>query len=114
MACPWHNSTTKSHDHIVYLNSHPSGRFHREMPHEVWVVNATAGSPRPHHKPHPTTVAVGARGVALSQDFRKFAKKSKAGADPEFFSKMAGDQEKESGIFAIWGGFGDFWAHIFY
>ena len=38
---------------------------------------------------------------ALSQDFRKFAKKSKAGADQEKFSKMAGDQEKKSGIFAI-------------
>ena len=42
-----------------------------------------------------------ARHVALSQDFRKFAKKSKAGADQEKFSKMSGVAEKKPGIFAI-------------
>ena len=40
-------------------------------------------------------------GVALSQDFRKFAKKSKAGADQEKNSKMAGVAEKNPGFLAI-------------
>ena len=39
--------------------------------------------------------------VALSQDFRKFAKKSKAGADQEKISKMAGFAEKNPGFLAI-------------
>ena len=38
---------------------------------------------------------------ALSQDFRKFAKKSKAGADQEKNSKMAGVAEKNPGFLAI-------------
>ena len=44
---------------------------------------------------------VGVPQLALSQDFRKFAKKSKAGADQENFSKMSGVAEKKPGIFAI-------------
>ena len=40
-------------------------------------------------------------GVALSQDFRKFAKESKAGADQEKNSKMAGVAEKNPGFLAI-------------
>ena len=39
--------------------------------------------------------------VALSQDFRKFAKESKAGADQEKISKMAGVAEKNPGFLAI-------------
>jgi len=39
--------------------------------------------------------------LALSQDFRKFAKKSKAGADQEKISKMAGVAEKNPGFLAI-------------
>ena len=39
--------------------------------------------------------------LALSQDFRKFAKKSKAGADQEKNSKMAGVAEKNPGFLAI-------------
>ena len=46
---------------------------------------------------------------ALSQDFRKFAKKSKAGADQEKISKMSGVAGKKPGIFCnfvvILGGF---------
>ena len=40
-------------------------------------------------------------GLALSQDFRKFAKKSKAGADQEKFSKMAGAAGKKSLFFGL-------------
>ena len=36
--------------------------------------------------------------LALYQDFRKFEKNSKAGAEQEIFSKMAGAAKKKSGI----------------
>jgi hypothetical protein len=42
--------------------------------------------------------------LALYQDFRKFEKNSKAGAEQEIFSKMAGAAKKKSGIpQKIWG-----------
>ena len=44
------------------------------------------------------------RAVALYQDFRKFEKNSKAGAEQEIFSKMASAAKKKSGIpQKIWG-----------
>ena len=55
--------------------------------------------------------------LALSQDFRKFAKKSKAGADQEKFSKMAGVAEKNPGFLQFCSNFGGglvILGHIFF
>ena len=43
-------------------------------------------------------VALDERSIALYQDFRKFEKKSKAGAIQEIFFKMAGAAKKKSGF----------------
>ena len=55
--------------------------------------------------------------LALSQDFRKFAKKSKAGADQEKLSKMAGVAKKNPGFLQFCSNFGGvlvILGHIFF
>ena len=78
-----------------YLIFKTKGKGARNASSRMWTELAQQLSSRP-RQPTPAHPQ-----LALSQDFRKFAKKSKAGADQEKNSKMAGVAEKNPGFLAI-------------